>query len=89
MSYQDLEEARAKRIEKEKAAEEKAARGRKRKAPAPVNVPEPKTDVIQPSEASSVRTPVGLTMEIPGPWRAPVAQMIPKNYRGGSMSGPV
>jgi hypothetical protein len=34
MSYQDLEEARAKRKGKEKVATDKVARGRKRKAPA-------------------------------------------------------
>jgi hypothetical protein len=34
MSYQDLEEARAKRNAKEKAVRDKATRGRKRKAPA-------------------------------------------------------
>jgi hypothetical protein len=34
ISYEDLEEARAKRKEKEKATAGKATRGRKRKAPA-------------------------------------------------------
>jgi hypothetical protein len=47
MSYQDLEEARAKRIEKEKVAEDKATRSRRRKALAPVvDVLEPRTQVI-------------------------------------------
>jgi hypothetical protein len=44
MSYEDLEEARAKRKEIEKAAAGKAARGRKRKAPAlAVDVTEPRS----------------------------------------------
>ncbi|KAF1360962.1 hypothetical protein EJ07DRAFT_154345 [Lizonia empirigonia] len=44
MSYEDLEEARAKRKEKEKAASGKAARGRKRKAPAlVVDITEPRS----------------------------------------------
>ena len=84
-SYEDLEEARAKRKEKEKAAAGKAARGRKRKAPALViDVTEPRSQVIQARQADLARTPAELTMEIPVPWRALVAQMIPKNYRGGA-----
>jgi hypothetical protein len=83
MSYEDLEEARAKRKEKEKAAADKAARGRKRKAPAlVVDVTEPRSQVIQAREADLARTPAELTREVPGPWKAPVAQMIPNNYRG-------
>jgi hypothetical protein len=85
MSYEDLEEARAKRKEKEKAAAGKAVRGRERKAPAlVVDVTEPKSQVIQAREADLARTPAELTREVPVPWRAPVAQMIPKNYRGGA-----
>ena len=80
MSYQDLEEARAKRSEKEKAAEDKAKRGRKRKAlMSVVDVLESRTQQIQPNEADLAETPAELTREIPGPWRAPVAQMILKN----------
>jgi hypothetical protein len=83
MSYEDLEEARAKRKEKEKVAADKAARGRKRKAPAlAVDVTEIRSQSILAREASLARTPVELTREIPGPWRAPVAQMIPKDHRG-------
>jgi hypothetical protein len=68
ISYKDLKEARAKRIEKEKAAKEKAKRGRKRKAPTSVvDVSESRTQVTQPSEEGLARTPVGLTREIPGP----------------------
>jgi hypothetical protein len=53
MSYQDLEEARAKRLEKEKAAHDKAICGRERKAPTPVvNVSESRTQVIQPSDTA-------------------------------------
>jgi hypothetical protein len=85
MSYEDLEEARAKRKEKEKAAADKKARGRKRKAPAlVVDVTEPRSQVIQAREADLARSPAGLTKEVPVPWKAPVAQMIPKNYRGGA-----
>jgi N-methylhydantoinase A/oxoprolinase/acetone carboxylase beta subunit len=85
MSYEDLEEARAKRKEKEKAAAGKAARGRKRKAPAlVVDVTEPRSQVMQAREADLARTPAKLTRGVPVPWRAPVAQMIPKNYRGGA-----
>jgi hypothetical protein len=85
MSYEDLKEARAKRKEKEKAAADKKARGRKRKAPAlVVDVTEARSQVIQAREADLARSPAGLTKEIPVPWKAPVAQMIPKNYRGGA-----
>ena len=85
MSYEDLEEARAKRKEKEKAAADKKARGRKRKAPAlVVDVMEPRSQVIQAREADLTRTLAELTRDAPVPWRAPVAQMIPKNYGGGA-----
>ncbi|KAF1354309.1 hypothetical protein EJ07DRAFT_158470 [Lizonia empirigonia] len=85
MSYEDLEEARAKRKEKEKAASGKAARGRKRKAPAlVVDITEPRSQVIQTREAELARTPAELTREVPVPWRAPVAQMLPKSYRRGA-----
>jgi hypothetical protein len=85
MSYEDLEEARAKRKEKEKAAADKKARGRKRKAPAlVVDVTEARSQVIQAREADLARSPARLTKESPVPWKAPVAQMIPKNYRGGA-----
>jgi hypothetical protein len=85
MSYEDLEEARAKCKEKEKAAADKAARGRKRKASAlVVDFTEPRRQVIQAREADLARTPAELTREVPVPWRAPVAQIIPKNYRRGA-----
>ncbi|KAF2023967.1 hypothetical protein EK21DRAFT_79734, partial [Setomelanomma holmii] len=85
MSYEDLEEAQAKRKEKEKAVAGKAARGRKRKAPAlVVDVTELRSQVIQAREADLAKTPAELTREVPVPWRAPVAQMIPKNHRGGA-----
>jgi hypothetical protein len=83
MSYEDLEEAQAKRKEKEKAAAGKAVRSRKRKAPAlMVDVTEPRSPVIQAREADLARTLAELMREVPVPWRAPVAQMIPKNYTG-------
>ena len=63
MSYEDLEEARAKRAAKEKTSSGKVKRGRKRKSAEPeLGVPEPETEVTRMSE-------------IPEPWRAPVAQM--------------
>ena len=72
MSYEDLEEARAKRAVKEKAFAGKAKRGRKRKSPSPEvdagsSVPKRKaarmSEMLEPAEA-----PVA-------PWRAPVARM--------------
>jgi hypothetical protein len=65
MSYEDLEEARAKRAARDIATAErgKAKRGRKRKsAEQELCAPELDTEVTQKSE-------------IPEPWRAPVAQM--------------
>jgi hypothetical protein len=49
-----------------------------------VDVTEPRSQVIQAREADLTRTLAELTREAPVPWRAPVAQMIPKNYRGGA-----
>jgi hypothetical protein len=65
MSYEDLEEARAKRAAKDAAkAKGKGKLGRKRKSPAPeADVPGPKAKVARTSEA-------------PEPVRAPVARMI-------------
>jgi hypothetical protein len=60
MSYEDLEEARAKRAAKEKASSSTAKRGGKRKSPAP--------------EASVAEHVVQMS-EVLGPWRAPVARM--------------
>ena len=66
MSYDDLEEARAKRAAKEKATADKGRgkRGRKRKSPASEEVSSVSTDneVLEPVKASA-------------PWRAPVARM--------------
>ena len=75
MSYEDLEEARAKRAAKDAAkAEGKRKRGRKRKAPAlEIDALEPKVKVARVSEALElVRAPVSLS-EIQV---APVARMI-------------
>ncbi|KAF1937031.1 hypothetical protein EJ02DRAFT_357719, partial [Clathrospora elynae] len=60
MSYEDLEEARAKRAAKEKRSLSKAKRGRKRKSPAP---------------EAGVAEPVVQISEVLEPWRAPVARM--------------
>src|SRR5437763_2488079 len=67
MSYEDLEEARAKRAEKEaaKKAKGKGRRGRKRKsATTEPDASEPKAKVARMIEASD-------------PAMAPVAQMLP------------
>lgn len=65
MSYEDLEEARAKRTAKEKAVAErgKAKRGRKREA-AQKDLGE-----LEPI------TQAAMMSEVAGPWRAPVARM--------------
>jgi hypothetical protein len=85
MSYQDLEEARAKRNAKEKAVVDKATRGRKRKTLAlALDVLDSPSQAIPASGADLARIPVGLVREIPGPWRAPVAQMIPKSHIGNN-----
>ena len=81
MSYEDLEEARAKRVAKEKATVGKGKRGLKRKSPTPEPEPEaqmgspnmtdpsvPKDKVTRASEVEPAKT-LGV------PWRAPVARM--------------
>jgi hypothetical protein len=81
ISYEDLEEARAKRAVKDAAkAERKGKRGRKRKAPAPeIDALEPKVKVARVSEAlETLRARVSLS-EIQV---APVARMI-GDYRTG------
>jgi hypothetical protein len=87
MSYEDLEEARAKRADKEaaKEAKGKGKRGRKRKSTTlEADVPEPNTKVVRmseapaPARASVVQmsgTPVAEDEIVPEPWRAPVARM--------------
>jgi len=76
MSYEDLNEARAKRAAKEKATAGKGKRGRKRKIPAvEAGVLEPKTKVARMSEAEPARAPVAQMSETREPWRAPVARM--------------
>lgn len=86
MNYEDLQEARAKRAEKEKekAAQDKAIRGRKRKTSAQEGAPEPKTDEAGLSEATPARTPTAQIRKTPVPWKAPVAQMIPRDYTVGA-----
>ncbi|KAF2726438.1 hypothetical protein EJ04DRAFT_571277 [Polyplosphaeria fusca] len=44
MSFEDLEEARAKRAEKDKVTADKLKRGRKRKTPVPEAEPEPERE---------------------------------------------
>ena len=76
MSYEDLNEARAKRSAKEKATAGKGKRSRKRKSPASeAGVLEPKTKVVRMSEAEPARALVAQMSEVPEPWRAPVARM--------------
>jgi len=87
MSYKDLEEARAKRADKEatKEAKGKGKRGRKRKSAAlEADAPEPNAKVVRmseapaPARASVVQmsgTPVAEDEIVPEPWRAPVARM--------------
>jgi len=73
ISYKDLEEARAKRADKEaaKEAKGKGKRGRKRKSAAlEADAPEPNAKVVRMSG-----TPVGEDVIVPDPFRAPVAQM--------------
>ena len=64
MSYEDIEEARAKRAAKE-VVKGKGKRGRKRKSAAP-EAGEPESE-LEPEVAPMI--------EAPEPWRAPVARM--------------
>ncbi|KAL8696242.1 MAG: hypothetical protein Q9201_007759 [Fulgogasparrea decipioides] len=82
MSYEDLEEARAKRAAKEKAITGKGNRGLKRKSPTPE--PEPKaqagspkmvTDPSMPKDKVTGMSEVEPAKTLEAPWRAPVAQM--------------
>lgn len=73
MSYEDLEEARARREVKDKATTSKGKRGRKRKTPAPEEEAEvsssvPQDKVARKSEVEPAKA-VGVL------WRAPVAKM--------------
>ena len=69
MSYEDLEEARAKRAAKEKATAGKGKRGCKRKSPASEPEPEPEAKVARMSEVPEP------AKALVAPWRAPVARM--------------
>jgi hypothetical protein len=90
MSYEDLQEARAKRAEEDaaKEAKDKGRRGRKRKSATPeaeeatAVKAKPNAKVARMSKASARAsvvqmsgTPVAEDEIVPGPWRAPVAQM--------------
>lgn len=70
MSYEDLEEARTKRADKEaaKEAKGKGKRGRKRKIEA--DAPEPNAKVVQMSGTSVAEDEI-----VPEPWRTPVARI--------------
>jgi FtsZ-interacting cell division protein YlmF len=86
MSYEDLEEARAKRgrkrksdtLEAEEDTAETARRGRKRKS-ATQEPPEPSSKVARATVTASVvqmsGTPIAEDEIVPEPWRAPVARM--------------
>lgn len=85
MSFEDLEAARAKRAEKAKAVEEKAKRGQsgKRKAPAlVVETWEPGLEETQVDRADLTKTTAAQMGGVLDSWRAPIAQMIPRDYRG-------
>jgi len=88
MSYEDLEEARAKRVVKDavKEAKGKGKRGRKRKSAvleAEAEEPEPEpsakmartSKVLAPSRALVMQTPIAEDEIVPEPWRALVAKM--------------
>jgi hypothetical protein len=83
MSYEDLEEARAKRAAKEKATAGKGKRGPKRKIPTPeaeaeaeaeaqTGSPKVVTDSSVPKDKVSEVEPA---KALGAPWRAPVARM--------------
>ncbi len=86
MSYEDLEEARAKRAAKEKATASKGKRGRKRKSPTPgpgveaeveaqAGPPKVVTDSSVPKEKVAAMSEIGPAKTLEAPWRAPVARM--------------
>ena len=69
MSYEDLEEARARRVAKKKATSSEGKRGHKRRSSAPEPSPlESMAKLIRMSQEGSTKTPVA-------PLRAPVARM--------------
>ena len=78
MSYEDLEEARAKRAAKDAAkAKGKGKRGRKRKSPAPeadADAPEPKAKIARTSKVPE--PPRALVTQMSEVQIAPVARMI-------------
>ena len=81
MSYEDLEEARAKRATKEKATVGKGKRGLKRKSPTPEPEPEAQmgspnmTDPSVPKDKVTRASEVEPAKTLGAPWRAPVARM--------------
>ncbi len=88
MSYEDLEEARAKRAAKEKATAGKGKRGPKRKSPTPEPEPEPEPELEAQAgspkavtDSSMLKDKVARMSKIEpaktlgAPWRAPVARM--------------
>ena len=82
MSYEDLEEARAKRAAKEKATAGKVKRGPKRKSPTPeskleaqAGSPEVMTNPSVPKDKVAGMGEVEPAKTLEAPWRAPVARM--------------
>ncbi len=82
MSYEDLEEARAKRAAKEKATTGKGKRNSKRTSPTPEPEPEvqagsPKvvTDSSVPKDKVARMSELEPAKTLGAPWRAPVARM--------------
>lgn len=87
MSYEDLNEARAKRAKKEatKEAKGKGKRGRRPKS-AMLEVEEASADEGKrrkrkspalETDALELKAKVARMIESPEPWKAPVAQMLP------------
>ena len=75
MSYEDLEEARAKRNAKEKAIASKGKRGRKRKNPAPETEAEVEVGSSVPKDKVARISEVEPEKDALMPWRVPVAKM--------------
>ena len=85
ISFEDLEEARAKRATKEKATVGKGKRGLERKSPTPEPEPEPEpeaqmgspnmTDPSVPKDKVTRASEVEPAKTLGVPWRAPVARM--------------
>ncbi|MCJ1279153.1 hypothetical protein MMC21_006977 [Puttea exsequens] len=75
MSYEDVEEARTKRVAKEKATASKGKRGRNCKNPAPEPEPEVETVSSVLEDKMGRMSEVEPTKSLRAPWRAPVARI--------------